>query len=841
MEDSRSLLAARRPMPPLVLLTGAICIGIVADRFVSCSVAIWFALNGLALACWLFLLFYGRHKSAAIALLLGATALFGLWHHVRWSIFNRNNIGFAGQMETPVCLRARVLDSPQLVPVTRANPLRTIPETDFTRLRVAVKSVRNGVCWEAASGLASFTVSGHLLGIRAGDTVEILAKLRRPPIAKNPGQRDIRDYLRGNRVLAQLRSPSPDCVKRLLGKQDPLPWTWLQRLRSQLDRNLWRYVGQERSGLAAAILLGARDKLPSETTEAFFHTGTIHLLAISGLHVGMLASWLFLAIRSRFVPERAALFVVMGLIMAYAVLTEARAPVMRAAILIQFFCLGWALRRPNSSFNALAGAATVVLTLQPTSLFRVGAQLSFVAVATLCYLGGYIASAQKRRVNALQSHIDSTCPRHVRVARNALARTKTIALASAAVWCCTLPLVAYHFHLFSPLAVLLNVVLLVPISVALFCGFSVLVFAWLFPPLASLAGYVCNVNLGLIESTVQAVQHWPGAYYWTAGPPLWWVLCFYTGIVAVVIFPGIVPPRRWSCALLSLGVALPLGTSMVNLEREDAVTAVFLAVGHGVSIVVTTPDGKTVIYDAGRLGSPSPGVDIIGSYLWSRSTQTIDAIVVSHADADHFNAIPGILERFSVKTVFVSPVMFRESSPALDALQKALKESGVTIREIVEGDRLMLGPATHADVLHPPQEGVSGSDNANSITLSLQHGTQTLLLTGDLESEGLELLLRTTSIDCAVAMAPHHGSINSQPKRFARWCQPSWIIVSAGQKNSANPIPKEYQQLDCSVLHTARDGAVEIKMTATEIRVSAWLKPSTSQSSCRKKQFAQPE
>ena len=206
----------------------------------------------------------------------------------------------------------------------------------------------------------------------------------------------------------------------------------------------------------------------------------------------------------------------------------------------------------------------------------------------------------------------------------------------------------------------------------------------------------------------------------------------------------------------------------------------FVAVGHGTSVLLELPDGRTILYDAGRMGSPQAAVLPISSVLWSRRIAHIDAIVLSHADADHFNAVPELLDRFSVGAVYVSPVMFDNDTPALDALRASIVASDVPVKDLCEGARLATATGVEAEVLHPPPGGCRGGDNSNSIVLRIRDGGQSILLTGDLEGDGLDELLAELPLPCDVLLAPHHGSRRSRPQEMTGWAVPSLVVVSDG-------------------------------------------------------------
>jgi competence protein ComEC len=232
-------------------------------------------------------------------------------------------------------------------------------------------------------------------------------------------------------------------------------------------------------------------------------------------------------------------------------------------------------------------------------------------------------------------------------------------------------------------------------------------------------------------------------------------------------------------------------------------------------------DGKTLLYDAGAIGSPEYATQSIASYLWHRGIMRIDGLVISHADIDHYNAVPGLLERFRIGTVYVSPVMFSDigdprTAGGAKVLRDAIDRAGVPIREIWSGDRLQVASDVSLRVLHPPERGVLGSDNANSITLAFEHAGRRILLPGDLESPGIDDLMAEEPYNCDILLAPHHGSRRSDPPGFAAWSTPEWVVISGGQRDDIRPVVQTYSRAGANVLATNELGTIAFHLAAGE-------------------------
>jgi competence protein ComEC len=809
-----------RTTQPLLIVLIALGAGIVLDRALAPPAAAGWLAALLACGGW-FLLWRREWSRASTLLLLWAVAAAGgAWHHLRWSVFQADDLGrYARPEAEPVCLEAILLSEPSRVPAPPDDPLRTIPGGEMSRLEVAAVALRDGTAWKKVSGRAALLVDGHLLGAHCGDRVRVFAALARPRPARNAGEFDFALHARADRRLCELYCDNPDCVVVL---QSGSSWSLtrlLGRLRAGGARLLAEHLPPERAALAATLLLGGRSGASREQIKPFFLTGALHLLVVSGMHVAILAGTLYALLRWTPLPRRAGLVVAGAVVIGYALLTGADPSVVRAATLLVIFYAARYLGRRALARNSWAAGSLVVLALNPAELFRTGPQLSFLAVAVLIWAAERPCS--RWQVDPLDRLLAESRPWPVRALRS-LGRTLwQVTLVALLVWLATLPLVMLRFHLFSPVAVLLGPLLGPLVTAALVSGFALLLLGWLAPPLGAVCGFICDWSLAGLEGVVAWARDLPGSYFWTPGPSAWWVGGAYATLAVMWAFPQCRPPRRWAVGLLAGWIAVGFGAAL-RPRPAERLDCTFVAVDHGCAALIQLPSGATLLYDAGRLGAPETGARSIAAVLWSRGLTRLDAVLVSHADADHYNALPELLERFDVGVVYVSPMMFKRRTKALDALRAAIARHGVPIREVWAGDRLRGGGGVKLDILHPPRRGGAASDNANSIVLALEYAGRRILLPGDLEPPGLDDLLATPAYDCDVLLAPHHGSRRSDPPGFAAWSKPECVVVSAGHRPDAT-VGAAYRKGGARMLPTAERGAVRVVIQPGALKVETFL------------------
>jgi competence protein ComEC len=812
---------------PLVIVLAAVAAGIVADRFWPLPLAAWWIVAVGAIAAWLAIWRRGRQIAAYFALLTAIAATSAAWHHCRWYLMGKDDLGLAARRKPePICIDAIALQTPRRMPELEASPLRPPRSQEQVRLQVDFCAVRDGTTWRPASGRANLEVEGWLANVHAGDRLRIFAQLEEPPQAQNPGQTDPAARLRAEGIRSQLQAKFAESIAPLAAGSAWSPRRMLDMLRTRGDRVLAHYLDRRVAPLAAAVLLGAREELDPERTEAFVETGTIHLLVIAGLHLGILAGTLLWLVRRTRLRRDWAVTAVALFTLGYMLLVEAQPPVVRATVLVVVTCGAMLLGRRGSSYNSLAAAALAVLAWNPNDLFHVGPQLSFLCVAGLMWFGPqWIYS--RPETDPLEHLLAENRGPVTRTAYLIGRSLRHLTLVSLGMWLLTLPLVMANFHVLAPISILLNTLVWIPLAIGLVSGFGILVLGGI-PLLAHLCAIVCNSSLALLEWLVRTTQHLPGARTWVPGPDTWWLVVFYAALAVAAAFPRLRPPRRWALALLATWISVGFAVHWLRADHRQ-LHCTFLSVGHGEAIVLELPSGRTMLYDAGAMAAPNTATRAVANYLWSRGLTHLDAVVLSHGDVDHYNGLPGLLERFSVGVIYVSPVMFEESrNAALRYLQDVIRGSRVPLRMLSAGDQLAGGPNCTLTVLHPPKHGVLGSDNANSLTLLVACQGRRLLLTGDLAPPGLDDVLAEEPLHCDVLLVPHHGSRQSAPPRLAAWSTPTWAVISGSLHLKVGETAAAYRHVGSRVVHTGDVGAIMADLSSAGVKVRGFLPAPTS-------------
>jgi competence protein ComEC len=783
-------LVRRSPAAPVAIAAMA---GILGDRLLEGPVAVWWGLLAFAIVGGL-----GGVRSAALSALVvlaGWSGLFGLWHNAWWGEPPAGDVfHVATDAGLPVVLRGRTTQPSWLHTMSDGQP-ETVAIVDFESL---VQPDGHSL---PISGTVRLQVLRTEMALPAGAQLRVVGRLQRPPVAMNPDGFDYRAWLQMRGVTALLRATTVDAVT--VEEPRPTLWSRLQNSRHELRNSAVAALGRTRfphtAAIGEALLLGSRNRMPDELRLAFSESGVLHVLAISGINVSIIWLGLIHASRALGLSLTAGSWCVMIGLGAYAWLTDANPPIVRAATFAIILQAGELTGRRLSLLQGLSLAALAVLALNPTDLFNPGAQLSFLAVAVL--------AAANRVCDRWRCQSDGPAGWPLWSALKW--GTIRANLTTGAVWLATAPLVAWRFHLVSFVGLLLNIVLGPLTLLLLWTGYLWLVAHWLFPGLAEWLLALFELQLhGLITIAVAAAA-WPAGHWYLPSPPGWWVAGFY-GLLGLMLWSR--GPRRWprQAAWLLLWTNVGLAWGLWPTGPRPLLCEV-IAVRHGLAVLITAPNGRTLGYDVGSLGGGEFAAAAMCDSVWRSGARRLDALLVSHADADHCNGVPFVSQRLQTGTMCVHRTFLDLGQPAVVEALDAWAESGGTIRLVAAGDRLQLDPDLTIEVWQPADDERYARDNANSLVVLVEYAGRKLLLTGDLERDGLNALLRRPRTPVDLLLSPHHGSKGAHPPELAAWTNPDVVLISSGDRDAAARLRPLFD-VSARIENTAVSGAIRCEI-----------------------------
>jgi competence protein ComEC len=613
-----------------------------------------------------------------------------------------------------------------------------------------------------------------------GDVWQMEVRLRRPRGTSNPGVFDYEAWLFRERVGATGYVVNGPRNRRLQEEAaDPV-----SRLRHHIVRRLESVVEDtDTAAVVAAISVGARHAITAEQWLRYAKSGTSHLMAISGLHVGLAATaaW-FLVVAGcaalRLGANHLKIAWIASLLVAagYACLSGFAVPARRATLMLFLLVLALLLSREPRPFVILAAACFVIVVFDPLATMAPGFQLSFAAVLLLLWF------ARRQAFISTRSGI-------VRLGRG------TVQLAAVQVFLLIglLPLTAMNFGRVSFVAPLVNFAAVPMFSVATVP--LALAGVLLDGPLsvagdAALRGSAASI--GLLRWFIDLALAIPNGAVSTALIDSSGSLCLAAIIAWTVL------PRAWPGRHVALLATLALVTDRVEAPPEGCLDARVLDTGQGLALVLRTRQ-RTLLYDTGAAfrGGSDMATRVVLPYLSKQGIRKIDRLVVSHSDIDHSGGTEAVMAGIEVARVLAGePGTLTPVNAVACRRGQAWRWDDVAFR-----------------MLHPPAGGAYAGNDASCVIL-VEAGDASLLLTGDIESGVEHALTGLGGVDAV--LVPHHGSDTSSSIAFVRAVSADLALVSAGYGNRWGlPRPsvvRRWQDSGATVLVTAHDGAIGFRL-----------------------------
>ena len=558
----------------------------------------------------------------------------------------------------------------------------------------------------------------------------------------------------------------------------------------------------------------------------------------------------------------------LGICCFYALFTGMNPPVARALGMVFLYFLGRLVWRTRDRLNTIGFAMLAMLVVAPHLLFDASFEMTLLAVLSLggiaypllqISVNPWLRATQSLGFSSIQAQLS---PRllsfrigwQLRRERarsggwaerlgfalrlkgfQALLRALQLILASSvAELALALPM-AIYFHRITVYALPANFIVLPLLSVLVPLAMGTLLLAWVSPAMAAIPALLAASVLHFGVAVVSGFGHMHGADWRIPAPQLWQILIY--GLLLVLSVRVVGSSRRVNRHWRALpGLLLLVGASAVVLlplrvaHPANAMLVEAIDVGQGDSLLLVTPDGKTLLVDGGGAGggmgagpqaqvqsqSFDVGEEVVAPVLWARGIRHLDAVAISHAHTDHIGGLPAVLRDFHPAEIWVGR---NPHSPEYDALLAEAAELKIPLRTLTAGDALSFGKSS-IRVLAPTADYRPGSEPANndSLVFRAEYDRASVLFEGDAEAPVEEAILARGAPQSTLLKVGHHGSLTSSTPRFLAAVSPQWAVISAGRENRyghpRQAILERLEAMGIRTLHTDLSGTLCFRLAA---------------------------
>ena len=648
-----------------------------------------------------------------------------------------------------------------------------------THLHLSATEIKADEEWQEVSGTALLFVPRYPT-YSYGDMLQVTGRLETPPQLDDF---DYKGYLANQGIYSTMLYPQIEIRDSGKGFK---PLEWVYSLRNRLSQTLAKVLPEPQASLAQGIILGIRGNIPQPLKADFSHSGTAHLLAISGLHLSIVAG-ILLSLGIWLFGRKHYLYIWLALatIWVYALLTGMHPPIFRAAIMVSLFLVADLLGRQRSAFTSLAFAAAIMVGISPQILRDASFQMSFTAMAGLIFIFPLVQSLGRKAVNRTLGEDGAA----VSIA-NFITDGFSVTLgAIMAVW----PLIAYYFGIISLVALPATFLALpalpgIIVTGALSAGVGLIalpvaqVIGWLAWFFASYMLLVVDVfaDIPFIEGgSVDITVIW--VYYSALALVIWLISNRKKVVNLMPKAANFVSrlPKKWVIPPL-LAAAILASLAAVTIP-DDNLHVSFLDVGQGDAILIQKGN-QNILID----GGPNPQTIslALGKKMpfWDR---TIDLVILTHPSADHVTGLVEVLHKYKVKQVLYPDLDFE--SDIYDEWLRLIEQNNIEYTLAQAGQRIDLGKEVVIEVLNPQMPLLTGTqsdiDN-NGMVLRISIGEVSFLLTADTMWEAeFELITRRANLTSTVLKVGHHGSGTSTSQEFLAVVNPQLAVISVGADN----------------------------------------------------------
>lgn len=628
------------------------------------------------------------------------------------------------------------------------------------------------------------------LPLKVGDQWQLTVRLKQIHSTQSPGSFDYEAWA----LQKNIRASGSVLVKMDNHYLQHTPYhylldqwrqKWLEKLKSILPQS-------PTSPWLLALILGERTGIPAADWQVLRKTGTNHLMAIAGLHIGLIAGFVYCIINfiwrripilmHYFTAQEASAFVSLFIAIFYSALAGFSLPTERAVIMLTVFVVMMVLRRPVHHWYSWSFALLIVLMMNPLSVLAESFWLSFATIALIIY-----GMSNRLSPKGLWWHYG---------------RVQYV------IGIGLIPLTLFFFQEASLISLFVNAIAIpwLGFFILPFCLLAAF-FLFLTPMLSHWCLVIADKSLSMLWVVLTWCSHLSFASWHIAFPN------FTIFFITMMAFLFILLPAGCSLRWLACIWFLPIVLYQPPLLKPGEIKLSLLDVGQGLSVLVQTKT-HALIYDAGpKYLNRDSGEDILLPFLRLQHLPRIDMLVISHGDNDHIGGAASVLHAFTVKSIYTS-VPEKLSLSHFCLAGSHWEWDGV-----------------HFSFLYPSLQQLQQGNNSSCV-LSIRNSKERILLTGDIEKEAENELVKNNSkeLPATILVAPHHGSKTSVVPEFVRAVHPEIVLYATAYHNRYHfpheTVVKAYHLFGAQQFNTAETGTMQLSLKQDEARVIEWYRAS---------------
>ncbi|WP_053957586.1 DNA internalization-related competence protein ComEC/Rec2 [Inediibacterium massiliense] len=628
-----------------------------------------------------------------------------------------------------------------------------------------------------------------------GKRVFIKGKVTKPKGRRNPNMFDYSMYLKMKKIDGVVYSHKI----KILGEGKIFPiWIMSKNIKNKLIYFVQNIMPKEEGDMLLGIILGNKEGLDEKVYKTFQRVGVAHILAVSGMHVGIL--YLFSNKLLKRFPVYIRIVFQSLILWAYAFITGGSSSVVRAVLMLHIFFIAPLLNRRYDSLSGISAIAFLLLIINPMYIIDMGFVLSFSAAFSIIILYKPIDKKLVWIPNKVRKYL----------------------VASIAAQIGTMPIVAYHFFYISFGAFIVNIPVAILAGLIVPMGFIMIIIGFFNIFIASLLGIIISYLLKIMIFLCNLVDHMPFSSIEVVSP-YWTFFLFYYGSIAFWI-----SKRKFKMSKNKI-IGMITGIYIVSIGIYHIIPAKmqinFLDVGQGDCILIQTPMHKNILIDGG--GSLKKEIDIgenvVVPCLRRNGIGKINMMFLSHAHKDHIDGLIRVFDHMKVHNMFIGANC--KDSIEEKILREKCRIHKTRVYEILRNDTINIEQNLSFQILHPKDHMTTLSEaNNDSLVMLMKYKGVGVLFTGDIEKETEEEIVKEYSdLHVDILKVGHHGSATSSTDVFIQHIKPRIGVIQVGKNHFGHPnqsILDEFSKNKVKIFRNDENGAVIMVIDKNKVKVN---------------------
>lgn len=642
--------------------------------------------------------------------------------------------------------------------------------------------------------------------VELGDKIDFNGVLKEPLSNGNPKLFNYKLSLLSNKIFATMTIK--DYALTEINKEDKaLKYRMKSKFKEDIERVFDSYLNEDSSSLMKSIVLGEHSYLDEDSISKYRDLGLAHILAVSGLHIGIIAGFLIFILSNLGIKRKRVVQITLAIIWFYGFLIGFPPSLLRANIMFTILYYAQILSEPLDSINGLFFAMFLLLIINPMWIFNLGFQFSFLATFSIIYFTPKVQKGFYPYKNRL---------------------TYTLA-GLLGVYIGILPIQAYYFNKISLLSILGNLFVAPLLSLSLIIGGIMILFSYLISPLNIILGFFLNLLLGIqfkIIETLSAISFGTMQLY---SPNIGEMVLYYILILIVFKVLDIRNFKRNMKKVIFYYLIFYIVSNLMIITLDKSIEIHFIDVGQGDCALIRTYKGDYLVDTGGNLmDSFDIGKNITLPYLEKLGVRKLNGVFITHFHDDHSKSLPLLMDSLKIDNIFAS---YEDYSNI--AFNK-IGESKIPLIILKEKDKVIIDNSFNLEILSPNlnlNQGIA-SHNDMSLVFLLNYFNKTVLFTGDMEKDAERLLLGKVGKSIDVIKVPHHGSNTSSTEELLNEIKPKIGVISLGRNNFYGHPRKEvlerYEEIGTKIYRTDTMGMIKIILNKEDIEVDYFIKEITT-------------